>query len=330
MGDHMRRELQEQFIVEGFNIKDFIAWVDITRNEKDDCEYEVSEEAMITYKKYPCYKKWDKVSFGGSIYTYYKNSNYDKTDSDYSGAYLLKNGELALTADILTSITKVVNKLLKEKYDKKVRGEQIKYEVLNNNITLREGLDSVIPYIWAFAYVYYWCGNMMPVITNWKGQGDVWDNKLSYMIEDTEKEDYFKAFINGEIVYRKCFVKELYKQWIYSMYNDKKFFINENFLQDFFLISDNNMEIKKAIKFKDFKNDKSEYDLAMIKKWFLDNTKLIIQRSYRINYEFGGSWDEMLKDEEITHGACVQSIFEEVFVNKAHIDKNEKGLRDLF
>ena len=77
-------------------------------------------------------------------------------------------------------------------------------------------------------------------------------------------------------------------------------FVGMNFLHDMVDETGNVKSIKKL---------QNEDD---IKGFWLTNTKLIIQRSYRINYDFKGDWDEKIDNMDITHGYRVISIFEEV------------------
>ena len=136
----------------------FTKKVNITR---DDCEYEVSYRAMEIYKnKYDCYNDYSIVETDSS----------KSRCGGYVGSHELRSNKNALTADILTSIKytsrtcfpgiqKVLEKKLPTKNWGNIKGEEIKENILD--VQLND--DELLPYLKAFAYVYYWCGNMMPV-----------------------------------------------------------------------------------------------------------------------------------------------------------------------
>lgn len=104
--------------------------IDITKCPNPSCEYEVCKNAMNFYKNYPYYKgdEWEVMKFQGTLNDYY--SNDDKREKykcgyykcGYKEAHLLvkktekelEEIELALTADILTSIKSPINKILKK------------------------------------------------------------------------------------------------------------------------------------------------------------------------------------------------------------------------
>lgn len=106
---------------------------------------------MEFYLKYLCYKEWNIFLHGNSIGNYMRNKKQKYTKNyrgsrDYMGAYLLKKADenKALTADILTSKSSPIK--LCERYLTKEKFGECKC------------------YYRAFETVYYWCGNMVPVI----------------------------------------------------------------------------------------------------------------------------------------------------------------------
>lgn len=284
--------------VEEFCVEDFINKVRIEREDDcDDCEYEVTKKAMEFYLQYPCYERWEAIFYGNSIGYYLrcpdpKHRKGYRGGKDYCGAYLLKeqDGEKVLTADTLTSITSPINSLLTiklSKCGKDIRGEDI-INIINQSCNDKRKYisfatlvgdnqcridDDIVPYIYAFAYVYHWCGNMMPVIWNPSvGTRDTIIYKVERIKEFFEKtqEDLvdFKK-LKGQIMNRKgrsCW--NLWKMWINLYWNEKE--IND-FWKSNYLFDVNLKEVDCFI-------DDKHIDL----KWFLINTKLIIQRSYRI------------------------------------------------
>ena len=59
--------------------------------------------------------------------------------------------------------------------------------------------------------------------------------------------------------------------------------------------------------------------------WFIENTKLIIQRSYRIVYQFSEDWNDSAKDEE-----NVKSIMQYVFKQAGFNETEAKNLATIF
>ena len=182
--------------------ENFIQDVDIKKCSNASCEYEVCKNAMNFYKNYPYYKgdEWEVIKFQDTLNAYYWSNDDErekykcgKSRWGYKGAHLLvkkpkkvhEERELALTADILMSIQSPINKILKkygscDKCYTREKGAVIKKEILedHNRFTgisdLKPDLKPYLkpdlkPYLKAFAYVYYWCGNMMPTICNYKG-----------------------------------------------------------------------------------------------------------------------------------------------------------------
>ena len=304
---------------------EFIKNVKIEREDKDDdCEYEVTKQAMMLYLKYPCYTNWEQFLYGITLGNFIRidrlNKHEYRGDKDYVGAYLLKNekDDKVLTADIITSIKSPINQILPKEAKLDDYGEEIRKAIIdpkdsNNNLISK--IDrKILPYIIAFAEVYYWCGNMMPIIANWNGKGDVWYNKIDHMINnDCEDEtEYNNYMISG----KKHSLKKLYKSWITKNYkNDIEKFVNENFLTDFCEKQSEKIVVRSFTKLSEFKQD----DPDKVKKWFLNNTKLIIQRSYRIYYQFSGDWNDPVENE---HKENLQEIMRYVF-EEAGFSKKE-------
>ena len=155
-------------------VNEFINKVDITDSDNVTCEFEVRKKAMDFYKKYPFYKEddWEIIQFQNSVNHYNdlkKDKNSDeieaykeKSESGYKGAHLLVNKSkgTALTADILTSITVPYKKITNVEPSLK-GGKEIKDGILKGDLEIPHDLEH---YFKAFATVYYWCGNMMPVV----------------------------------------------------------------------------------------------------------------------------------------------------------------------
>lgn len=302
-------------IMEEFCVEEFVKKVSIEREYKDDsCEYEVTKAAMEFYFKYPCYENWIPILCGGSIGDYVRNLNSkpkegNRGNGDYVGAYLLKGdkGEKVLTADILTSIKSPINVWLRKNKMSPIKlkgtGEQIKEYIINNCFSELIGkkecemMDpSIVPFIKAFAYVYYWCGNMMPVIWNpGVGNRDTIIYKVGLIKEIFVKTEEFSDFgqFKEQIknrVGRNC--KALWSMWIKLYWNEKTIddFMKSNYLLDVYS------------KWEDyFMNDK-----CVDSKWFLVNTKLIAQRSFRIVYNI----QEDFSDEQ---RLLIKNVFRKIF-----------------
>lgn len=284
-----------------FSVQEFIEKINIIKEHTyDTCEQEVTKMAMDLYLKYPCYKDWIPFLHGNSIGNYMRNPKQKhregyRGNGKYIGAYLLKEnkGDKVLTADILTSKS-VPIKLCKRRLTK-------------------EQLDECECYFNVFEIVYYWCGNMIPVICSFSpGRGDSsaldnWKVKLNLIYELTKKlsiseneDKHYKTFLNGE---GKCHKQnQLWPGWIYYQWNnDLDDFISKNYLQDY-IQNGFTKTILADIDDLDFMNiiNNTSSDLNLIKIWFIINTKLIVQRSYRILFEvqenFNQEQTEFIKD----------------------------------
>ena len=231
----------------------------------DCCEIEQTLDAMRSYIEYPLYEKWEIE------------------EHDYNnGSWKLKYNEEVLTADIITPIGRAIRKYLKKRIHKEignvnVKGIHIVNAIVDNphlniciggeyrKIIFEEKID--LCEIRAFALVVYWIGNMMPVSKNPStgrgGENDDWHYKMQYILD---------------IIYGKEHTNHQWDEWIkkWSDKNKAEEFINGNYLQDMFSITDKEFKVK---------DDNEE-------NWFINNTKLIIQRSYRIVHKYNGSWNE--------------------------------------
>lgn len=96
-------------------------------------------------------------------------------------------------------------------------------------------------------------------------------------------------------------------------------FVNDNYFEDYL---DDNNEIRSDIKlFYEYK-DSDE------KEWFLNNTKLIIKRSYRIKNTINGNWNDA---KNAKHKECIQCIFKNVLSKSGFKDEElQDSLNSLF
>lgn len=270
-----------------FNIKEFIDSVDVKKNEEDgDCEYEVSGHAKFLYRKYPAYMGCDE------------------------NKPIEKNG-IELTADILTSIKAPINEILrrqkKNTLGRRVKGSEIKQVLLSGGIVtgssdieriLGEIPEELLIHIKMFAYVYYWCGNMMPVISNWcpgRWGSDTWKAKINKIIECFDCQsvaEINKSKAKIESSKKRVGQKGFWLGWIKLVYESSEIevFVNDNFLQDMVFKCDERTMTKGMLK--DDSNlvrfsaiEKGEKEIADVQDWFDNATDLIIRRSYRIVYE---------------------------------------------
>ena len=169
-------------------VTDFINKVDIKDSDNVNCEFEVRKKAMDFYKKYPFYEEddWEIIKFQNSINQYNTlmdaqkyneiEAYKEKSESEYKGAHLLVNKSkgIALTGDILTSITVPYKKITNVEPGLK-GGKEIKDGILKGDLEIPHGLEA---YFKAFAIVYYWCGNMMPVVESFPPGSHGADNWL--------------------------------------------------------------------------------------------------------------------------------------------------------
>ncbi|MFT4444496.1 hypothetical protein [Parvimonas sp. G1967] len=260
---------------------------------------------MEIYKNYPLYVGWEVFQFEYSIFKYYNKFKNGKS----KGAYLLTNDKEALTADILTSIRRPFNHILKNKkldinikdLDDLNSGSKISKYLQELDINNYKEAAQLLSYLKAFAIVYYWCGNMMPIVCNWNGNGDECVHKISVMLEAFDENKYYSDFLNGEINGR-VYPKKLYRSWISQKFKDneknnkvekvKKEFFCGNYLNDYF---NDEWKIRDNICHFNYKKD---FEEKVAVNWLIINTKLIVQRSYRILFDFKENWDKSPTDEK--------------------------------
>lgn len=292
-------------------VNEFINKVDIKDSDNVNCEFEVRKKAMDFYKKYPFYEEddWGIIKFQNSVNQY--NNLMDaqkyneievykeKSESGYKGAHLLVNKSkgIALTGDILTSITVPYKKITNVEPSLK-GGKEIKDWILKDDLEIPHDLE---PYFKAFAIVYYWCGNMMPTVGNFRpGRygGDNWLLKMDTIINCLKAGPH-----------------QNWRDWIKENWGeDLNKFITDFFFEDCF--DKDSLIIKNIISYPNGDNiyslKKSNLDILqanehkLAKEFLINHVKVIIQRSYRIENEFHGDWKKEEEDE-------VKEIFKEIF-----------------
>lgn len=289
-------------------VTDFINKVDITDSDNVNCEFEVRKKAMDFYKKYPYYEKddWEIIKFQNSVDKYNKLKNNkeietykEKSKSGYKGAHLLVNKSkgIGLTADILTSITVPYKKITNVEPSLK-GGKEMKDGILKGDLEIPHDLK---PYFKAFAIVYYWCGNMMPVVESFPPGSDGADNWLWKM--------------NIIINCHKGGPHQNWRDWIKESWGEAlNQFITDYYFEDCF--DKDSLIIKNIISYpngdKIYSLKKSNLDILqanehkLAKEFLINHVKVIIQRSYRIENEFHGDWKKEEEDE-------VKEIFKEIF-----------------
>lgn len=309
-------------------VNEFINKVDITDSDNVNCEFEVRKKAMDFYKKYPFYEEddWGIIKFQNSVNQY--NTLMDaqkyneievykeKSESGYKGAHLLVNKSkgIALTADILTSIKLPCERIASVETSLK-GGKEIKDGILKGDLEIPHGLK---PYFKAFAIVYYWCGNMMPTVGNFRpGRygGDNWLLKMDTII------DCHKAGSHQN-----------WRDWIKENWGeDLNKFITDYYFEDCF--DKDSLTIKNIVSSPNGGNiyslKKSNLDILqenehkLAKEFLINHVKVIIQRSYRIENKFHGDWKKKEKDE-------VKGIFKEIFAQAGFNVKQINKMVSLF
>lgn len=309
-------------------VNEFINKVDITDSDNVNCEFEVRKKAMDFYKKYPFYEKddWEIIKFQNSVNHYNdlkKDKNYDeieaykeKSESGYKGAHLLVNKSkgIALTADILTSITVPYKRITNVETCLK-GGKEIKARILKGDLEIPNGLE---PYFKAFALVYYWCGNMMPTVGNFRpGRygGDNWLLKMDTIIDCHKAgphqnwRDWIKESWGGDL---NKFIIDFYFEDCFDKYSlTIKNIISSPNGVNIYSLKKSNLDILQE----------NEHKLA--KEFLINHVKVIIQRSYRIENEFHGDWK---KKEEYE----VKEIFKEIFAQAGFNGEQINKMISLF
>ena len=309
-------------------VNEFINKVNITDSDNVTCEFEVRKKAMDFYKKYPYYEKddWEIIKFQNSVNQYNTlmdaqkyneiEAYKEKSESKYKGAHLLVNKSkgIALTADILTSITVPYKKITNVEPNLK-GGKEIKGGILKDDLEIPHGLE---PYFKAFAIVYYWCGNMMPTVGNFRpGRygGDNWLLKMDTIIDCHKAgshqnwRDWIKESWGGDL---NKFITDFYFEDCFDKYSltIKNIVSSPNGVNTYSL-KKSNLDILQA----------NEHKLA--KEFLINHVKVIIQRSYRIENEFHGDWKKEEEDE-------VKEIFKKIFAQAGFNDGQINKMISLF
>ncbi|MBP3338130.1 MAG: hypothetical protein J6L69_01850 [Lachnospiraceae bacterium] len=246
---------------------------DISSNDSK-AEIEVTEYAVGKYKnQYPVYEN-DKWKVCG-------NENTRRCQMSTKGCYLSKNDDncpntyIDVAADILTS-------------------KNVPLSIVKDNEELEK-------YVLAYVKVYYTIGNMLPVaeggnpgfgrcpIDNFTYKLDVIkDIFLSEEINESLYDEIDKMIGEGKTLGRKGY-KKIFSYWIQKEWkgSNKSWenFIEDNCLQDLVCLVNNRYESKEIIL---SRNGKKNYmfpkDAEEQKKWFINITKLIIERGFRLKY----------------------------------------------
>lgn len=306
-------------------VADFMNKVDITDSDNANCEFEVRKKAMDFYKKYPFYEEddWEIIKFQNSVDKYNKLKNdkeieayKEKSKSGYKGAHLLVNKSkgIALTADILTSIKLPCERIASVETSLK-GGKEIKDGILKGNLEIPHDLK---PYFKAFAIVYYWCGNMMPVVESFPPGSDGADNWLWKM------KTIIECHTPGTHQNWRNWIKENWGEDLNKFITD--FYFEDCFGKDSLTIKNIVPSLKEYYVFSlsDRYLDRLQKNNNKLAKEFLINhVKVIIQRSYRIENEFHGDWKKKEEDE-------VKGIFKEIFAQAEFNDKQIDKMLSLF
>ena len=309
-------------------VADFMNKVDITDSDNVNCEFEVRKKAMDFYKKYSFYEEddWEIIKFQNSVNQYNKlmdDQKYneieaykEKSESEYKGAHLLVNKSkgVALTGDILTSIRLPCERIAKVETCLK-GGKEIKDEILKGNLEIPHDLK---PYFKAFAIVYYWCGNMMPVVESFLPGSDGADNWLWKM------KTIIECHTPGTHQNWRNWIKENWGEDLNKFITD--FYFEDCFGKDSLTIKNIVPSLKEYYVFSlsDRYLDRLQKNNNKLAKEFLINhVKVIIQRSYRIENEFHGDWKKKEEDE-------VKGIFKEIFAQAGFNGKQINKMVSLF
>ncbi len=306
-------------------VADFMNKVDITDSDNVNCEFEVRKKAMDFYKKYPFYEEddWEIIKFQNSVDKYNKLKNdkeieayKEKSKSGYKGAHLLVNKSkgIALTADILTSIKLPCERIASVETSLK-GGKEIKDGILKGNLEIPHDLK---PYFKAFAIVYYWCGNMMPVVESFPPGSDGADNWLWKM------KTIIECHTPGTHQNWRNWIKENWGEDLNKFITD--FYFEDCFGKDSLTIKNIVPSLKEYYVFSlsDRYLDRLQKNNNKLAKEFLINhVKVIIQRSYRIENEFHGDWKKKEEDE-------VKGIFKEIFAQAGFNGKQINKMVSLF
>ena len=240
----------------------------------------------------------------------------EKSKSGYKGAHLLVNKSkgIELTADILTSIKLPCERIASVETSLK-GGKEIKDGILKGNLEIPHDLK---PYFKAFAIVYYWCGNMMPVVESFPPGSDGADNWLWKM------KTIIECHTPGTHQNWRNWIKENWGEDLNKFITD--FYFEDCFGKDSLTIKNIVPSLKEYYVFSlsDRYLDRLQKNNNKLAKEFLINhVKVIIQRSYRIENEFHGDWKKKEEDE-------VKGIFKEIFAQAGFNGKQINKMVSLF
>ncbi|MBQ9332861.1 MAG: hypothetical protein IJS12_00820 [Lachnospiraceae bacterium] len=227
------------------------------------CDYEVGWRAMEFYKNhYPAFKGWETKA---------------QKPKDAYGLYCPEDS-ITFTADILTEIKSPVKKIVDNVAMVPQFGRDIRKWILEGDFDRHITKTELLPAVKAFAYVYYWTGNMMPVPENPMKLADrgTWRNKIMFLYGKKEESELEKSkwgkwreSLSCEALKTEFFLNDMFCNGdIKSFYNDN---VKEEPAQVYFA-----------------KNHSTEEQ----KQWFVNNAKLIIQRSYRIINDIREDYNE--------------------------------------
>ena len=302
----MEEELgKEKFVVE------FIEKVDVSPSEEKGTyeKKETREKAIKSYRKYPCYENCTDVIFPNE-----KEQNEEE-----------QNKPIKLTGDILTSIKVPLDTCLNITGNPKIasgNGPVIRRFIIDG---FNDDYYNMLPYYKAFALVYYWIGNMMPVIWNFRaGPADTWMYKLNNIkawyaeeVQKVSEESDLEKRLNEAVRNgNKSKQEDMYRLWIQWMIvteKNKTFddFIKNNFLEDMeSQYDENKLKIPR------------DASCDEIKDFWIKNTKYIIQRSYRIRYKKNGELEK-------TDQTNIEAVFKKIFGQAGFKVSTEKTIGEL-
>lgn len=276
----------------------FLTDIQIVKRPDENCDHERSIDAVIKYVSY--YEYYNDWLIKGKI-----NKGWDLWNNEL---------QLKISADILTSITKPFLCCVNKTTLKCKKGEEIREYLLNTPKEDSVVKEEILPYIRAFAAVYYSLGNMMPTIRNFspnvKNRNgryetlDNWNYKLNYIKDNLQKTGLTELRTSKN-------TNALWGPWIAELWGDTDEgfteFLKANYLCDVW--DAESCRIKPIVSScgdpaqtitnldSDAFTDHPEIDFnTFAKEWFADNIKIIIQRSYRILQQNNSELSKAEKD----------------------------------
>lgn len=275
------------------DINCFIYEVDVF-NDNSKGHYERRNKALQSYLRYPCYEGW---GIAGKDILNVKD-NY------------------RLGGDVLTSIKTPINNSLEGMGNAKLTGYGWDIKRLFDNQTdenneTRKKLQDLMPYFRAFSIVYYWIGNMIPVARNFSAQ---WRDTWKFKLDCIEKWWRGENGVSGKAEYEKTFM-----DWIGYLkrkgVEDYGKFISYNYLQDMVDSENHTKPVFIESSYYMWDQLKKTDNTDIIMEWFINNSKIIIQRSYRILFDFKDSWENSSYDRDYVI-TIMDHVFEEAgFLN---------------